>query len=477
MDPLTYMFLSKTTGNIMYDIILLIVIIPVFSILINKFKLYIEEFIDNFNKFSKYKSLEFIGWENVNNGIYNFDFPFPMMAICYCLVKNNKASNVRFFNKSMNGATRWDPIIHNKEMHYIISSFQKIKFDKNIDIIFNNSRVDKNDKSDCLIWKISMVLSSKEGVDNITEFVNKCIAEYDNYLNEINKNKLYHFIFQGKDIKDEKYLWKTSILSDLSDDNNKNFESFNNIFSVNKNQIINDVKRLKDISYYKETGAKRKKGYLFYGPPGCGKTSTVIAIANYDKRHIIEIPMSRIKTNSDIEEILNLESIDGIKFKKEEIILLFDEIDTGIDVIQSRKSEKNNKHKNSSDVKDTVLKSLLNKDSEPYPKDKICLGSILSRLDGVGSYNGIIIIATTNCIDELSPAIYRHGRLNPILFDYMRKEDIKEMIENYFKLKLTEEQVYRLPDKTNKIAPSSLLYYMESNINNIDNLIEKLENI
>ena len=40
--------------------------------------------------------------------------------------------------------------------------------------------------------------------------------------------------------------------------------------------------------------------------PGCGKTSAVIAMANYGKRHIIEIPMSRIKTNGDIEEILSL---------------------------------------------------------------------------------------------------------------------------------------------------------------------------
>ena len=67
----------------------------------------------------------------------------------------------------------------------------------------------------------------------------------------------------------------------------------------------------------------------------------------------------------------------------------------------------------------------------PNEKDKICLGTILSRLDGVGSYNGVIIIATTNCIDKISPAVYRHGRLNPMLYDHMRKEDIEEMI-NYF---------------------------------------------
>lgn len=51
--------------------------------------------------------------------------------------------------------------------------------------------------------------------------------------------------------------------------------------------FINDINKLKDIEYYKEHGLKRKKGYLFHGEPGCGKTSTVVAIALYDERHIV----------------------------------------------------------------------------------------------------------------------------------------------------------------------------------------------
>jgi len=471
MDPIAYMLLSKSTGNIMFDIILIVAIIPIVSIVIDKFKNYVNKYVESLSINDKTKSLEFIGWETVSNGSYTFDFPFPMMSICYNLVKNNKAQNIRFCNKSMNGATRWDPVIHNKEMHYIINTFQKINYDKNINMVFSNQRVDKtDDKSTCLVWKISLVINSSKGVDSITEFVNKCILEYDSYIDEINKNKIYHFIFQGKDDKDNKYLWKTSLLSDLSNESNKNFESFDNIFSIHKKTLIEDVNRLRDINYYKQTGAKRKKGYLFYGPPGCGKTSSVIAMANYDKRHIIEIPMSRIKTNADIEEILNISKIGDINFKKDEVILLFDEIDTGLDALQIRESEK--KTNTNEDVKDTILKSMLTKDSEPTNKDKICLGSILSRFDGVGSYNGIIIIATTNCIDKLSPAIYRHGRLNPIYFDYMRSEDIKDMIENYYKIKLSEDQIRIIFENKNKIAPSSLLYHMESNIDNIDNLLK-----
>ena len=50
---------------------------------------------------------------------------------------------------------------------------------------------------------------------------------------------------------------------------------------------MNDIKRLRDIEYYQKNGIKRKKGYLFYGHPGCGKTLSVIAMALEDNRHIL----------------------------------------------------------------------------------------------------------------------------------------------------------------------------------------------
>jgi SpoVK/Ycf46/Vps4 family AAA+-type ATPase len=66
-------------------------------------------------------------------------------------------------------------------------------------------------------------------------------------------------------------------------------------------------------------GLRYRQKILLYGPPGCGKTCHVNAIANYDKRHIIEIPMSRIKTNKELENIINLTQINEVTFKKEEV--------------------------------------------------------------------------------------------------------------------------------------------------------------
>merc|ERR1712117_574174 len=42
---------------------------------------------------------------------------------------------------------------------------------------------------------------------------------------------------------------------------------------------------------------------MFYGEPGCGKTSTIKAIANHIQRHIVSVPLNKIKT---VKELLNV---------------------------------------------------------------------------------------------------------------------------------------------------------------------------
>ena len=53
-------------------------------------------------------------------------------------------------------------------------------------------------------------------------------------------------------------------------------------------------------------------------------------------------------------------------------------------------------------------------------------------MDGIGNYNGLIIIGTTNCIDKIDPALYRELRLTPIEFKKLRKCDCVKIIQSYF---------------------------------------------
>jgi ATP-dependent 26S proteasome regulatory subunit len=68
--------------------------------------------------------------------------------------------------------------------------------------------------------------------------------------------------------------------------------------------------------------------------------------------------------------------------------------------------------------------------------DKINLGFILSKLDGIGNYNGIIFIACTNHLDKLDKALYRDGRLSLIHFDYLSNIEANNIIQKIYSTKI-----------------------------------------
>lgn len=269
------------------------------------------------------------------------------------------------------------------------------------------------------------------------------IKEHKIKMRKQNSNKLYHFIYTG--IGDKKTpQFKTNILTILNNEKEQCFETFDCMRNEHISNLKMDLDKLHDITYFKKHGLKRKKGYLFHGLPGTGKTSTVVAMSLYDNRHIIEIPFSIIKTNEEFNMLMSLKSINDIEFNNNEIIMLFDEIDVGL---KKRETPSPSPSLSSlGDIKDII------KDNT----DIISIDTVLSRLDGIGNYNGLIIIATTNHIELLDPAIYREQRLTPIKFNYLRKIDVIDLLEIYFNCKLKENLIEIIPERT--ISPAKLIY-------------------
>jgi len=136
------------------------------------------------------------------------------------------------------------------------------------------------------------------------------------------------------------------------------------------------------IELAKKLGYKLPKGILLVGPPGTGKTSIALALANELGWNFYELGIGRILSSSSIvgEGEREIMEVFEKARKSAPSIILIDEID-GIGMIRGI------------DPNESWRAPLLL--------------TLLSEIDGVRGSEGILVIATTNRPDRLDPALLR----------------------------------------------------------------------
>ncbi len=417
------------------------------------------------------------GSEIISDMDMKLNYSTEIFAINYRLVTEFGLSNYTILNRYSDEPVR-----------YVLDDITTFEFDS---ILLTINRL-SNTAGSRTYTVVDYVFESDH--TDIEAFIKKSVNKYNEYLDTLIKNKIYHFTLTGFD-SNSLPKFNSEI---LASDEIKLYETFDNIHSENSSLLIKDIEKLKNLDYYKRTGLKRKKSYLFYGEPGCGKTSSVVAMSLYDHRHIIDIPFSLISKNSQLENIMNMEIINQIPIKKSQVIYLFDEIDTGMNGMSrdtdikldsqssaSSTSESNsNSNSESNDLSGNVLTTLAvisaltnhnnNSDSSSLslkPNDLLNIGKILSKFDGICNYDGLIIVATTNYKEKLDPALYRELRLTPIYFTFLRQIDAIQILEKFYQVKLTQAQMDLIPDR--KITPAKLIFLCETHDDcPVDDLLE-----
>ena len=180
--------------------------------------------------------------------------------------------------------------------------------------------------------------------------------------------------------------------------------------------MIDDVvKRLdffsKNKEWYKKRGIPYTMGFLFYGAPGCGKTSTIKAIANHTQRHIVSVPLNKIKTAKELLNVFYNVRMNYKDIPLNQRLYVLEDIDAADlkDVVGERgKTEKEGEKKEESEDKedsdsgiDINLLQLLKSSATAGPLDKwksnkLTLATLLEVLDGVMEMDGRMLIITTN---------------------------------------------------------------------------------
>lgn len=151
-------------------------------------------------------------------------------------------------------------------------------------------------------------------------------------------------------------------------------------------KIFNPIKKenlLKD--FYRANNIKKPNGILLYGPPGCGKTFIMNAIASETGLPLYQVKISDIGSSYINETEKNIKKIfDQLRKKYKETgepsILFFDECD-----------------------------SLFSKDASS--NNQKILNTLKEEMNNAGD-DGIFVVAATNEKDSLNTAIIRDGRFD-----------------------------------------------------------------
>ncbi|KAK5627323.1 hypothetical protein RRF57_003038 [Xylaria bambusicola] len=184
--------------------------------------------------------------------------------------------------------------------------------------------------------------------------------------------------------------------------------------------------------WYANRGIPLRRGYLFHGPPGTGKTSLSFALAGVFGLdiHVISL-LEPTLTEEDLSSLFST--------LPRRCVVLLEDIDTAglrrpVDELRAAerasKKEKENTSKEesgkttSSDIKE--LAKVLKKETED--KKGISLSGLLNAIDGVASHEGRVLIMTTNVPESLDEALIRPGRVDlQVEFTYATKEQAKEL--------------------------------------------------
>jgi DNA replication protein DnaC len=297
-------------------------------------------------------------------------------------------------------------------------------------------------------------------INTLTEFINKCVKDYEQHLEQQTSITKYYCIYQGeyhsryREKEENTYMTFPLIVS----------KTFENIFLPEKNKLQNDLDFfINNKQWYNKKGIQYSFGILLKGEPGTGKTSVIKAIAKYTNRHIIDVPLNKVKT---MKELLNIfkENSNGMIYSSNEneykkiprcnCILVLEDIDCVCDLVLSREFKKeisnyvdNNKKKEKIDYIKVETDDNLNKivSREIVKESDITLSSLLNVLDGILESNGIIYIITTNYPEKIDKALIRPGRINfTIDFKKSDYQTIKEMLEYFYETKLPETNEYKI---------------------------------
>ena len=157
--------------------------------------------------------------------------------------------------------------------------------------------------------------------------------------------------------------------------------------------VLGDARTfLKSKNRYEPMGIPWRRGYLFYGPPGGGKTTLVQALATELNLPLYYLSLAALRSREDLASLLD-------EVRPGSIVLIED-----VDCIAAAAERMSKKDDDDDDDKIET--------SASSGAAKITTSDLLNYIDGIIASQGRILVMTTNYPEKLDRALVRAGRVD-----------------------------------------------------------------
>ena len=411
--------------------------------------------------------------------------------------------NVRYKKKAQVALTalhdaRWGmerPDRHNPLASYRLTWLapenEWVELDHNEGIDFRQQTIEKNapDGSTNSTSKEQVVYELKctgaRASEKIDALISKAVEWYKAELRRQRDDRRYLYVmhvqerfgFSSTDkAEDDAQKYKRYRLSD--------HKTFDSLFFPEKDSLLallDDFEKKR--GKFGVAGFPHKLGLMLHGPPGTGKTSLIKALAHATERSIISIPLSQIKTNQQLMDVMydlklqvhGQDSSPTLEFK--DVIFVIEDVDAASKIVLRREGQGSEPTFGPEQVRELAAAAARAQAGPPQPKpegeagdeegpkasarpatmddmleafikprpDELNLAGLLNVLDGVVDTPGRLLILTSNHPEKLDPALIRPGRVDRLIhLGYMRPDEASKMLTHYFGVALDARQAARL---------------------------------
>ncbi|MFQ6134714.1 MAG: CDC48 family AAA ATPase [Nitrososphaerales archaeon] len=158
---------------------------------------------------------------------------------------------------------------------------------------------------------------------------------------------------------------------------------------------------LKYPDIYKKIGYSMPKGVMIHGPSGTGKTLLAKSVATESEANFISIRGPELLSKWVGESERGIREVFRRARQAAPCVIFFDEID--------------------------ALAPIRGVSGDSMVTERV-VSQLLTELDGIRSLSGVVVLAATNRIDMVDPALLRPGRIDKLLYIPMPDRDSREMI-------------------------------------------------